>query len=57
MNENRLKSVGCCQIQHNFRDGEDLCKLDKAQSNASPYKFCAFSIHSEALTYHTPFYH
>jgi len=37
-----------CQIQHNFRCSEYLCKLGKEYLNALTCKFCAFSRQSSA---------
>jgi len=47
-----------CQIQHNFRCSEYLCKLDKERLNALKCKFHAFLDKIlQLLTYHMPFSH
>jgi len=48
----------CCQIQHNFKCLEHLCKLDNEYLISLTSKFYTFFLDKiwKLLTYHTPSY-
>ena len=59
LSEHWIKSMRCCQIQHNFRCSEDLWQLGKEYLNSLACKFYTFFLDEigKFLTYHVSFYH